>query len=111
MAETEGFEPSIPVTRYGSLAGSWFQPLTHVSAPQVGRAASRRARYNHAAAQRQDPNAAPHWLGRQCSYGSSLLHCESRFRTPLPLQDRESPTPCQLMPPFVRSSSVWQRAR
>ena len=32
MAETEGFEPSIPVTRYGSLAGSWFQPLTHVSA-------------------------------------------------------------------------------
>lgn len=34
MAETEGFEPSIPVTRYGSLAGSWFQPLTHVSASQ-----------------------------------------------------------------------------
>ena len=32
VAETEGFEPSIPVTRYGSLAGSWFQPLTHVSA-------------------------------------------------------------------------------
>ena len=25
----EGFEPSIPVIRYGSLAGNWFQPLTH----------------------------------------------------------------------------------
>ena len=32
VAETEGFEPSIPVTRYGSLAGSWFQPITPVSA-------------------------------------------------------------------------------
>ena len=36
MAETEGFEPSIPVTRYGSLAGNWFQPLTHVSATPFG---------------------------------------------------------------------------
>lgn len=32
VEETEGFEPSIPVTKYGSLAGNWFQPLTHVSA-------------------------------------------------------------------------------
>ncbi len=31
VAETEGFEPSIPVKEYGSLAGNWFQPLTHVS--------------------------------------------------------------------------------
>lgn len=29
MAVKEGFEPSIPVIRYGSLAGNWFQPLTH----------------------------------------------------------------------------------
>jgi hypothetical protein len=32
MAEREGFEPSVPVYRYGSLAGNWFQPLTHLSA-------------------------------------------------------------------------------
>ena len=31
MAEREGFEPSVPVYWYGSLAGNWFQPLTHLS--------------------------------------------------------------------------------
>ncbi len=31
MAESEGFEPSVPVTQYGSLANCWFQPLTHDS--------------------------------------------------------------------------------
>ena len=31
MAEREGFEPSIRVYAYGSLAGNWFQPLTHLS--------------------------------------------------------------------------------
>ena len=37
MAETEGFEPSIPDNGYGSLAGNWFQPLTHVSEPSFAR--------------------------------------------------------------------------
>ncbi len=32
LAESEGFEPSVPVTQYGSLANCWFQPLTHDSA-------------------------------------------------------------------------------
>jgi site-specific DNA recombinase len=32
MAESEGFEPSDPVTQIGSLANYWFQPLTHDSA-------------------------------------------------------------------------------
>ena len=32
MADTEGFEPSKPLTKLASLAGRWFQPLTHVSA-------------------------------------------------------------------------------
>ena len=31
MAESEGFEPSDPVTQIGSLANYWFQPLTHDS--------------------------------------------------------------------------------
>ena len=34
MAESEGFEPSVPVTQYGSLANCWFQPLTHDSEQQ-----------------------------------------------------------------------------
>jgi hypothetical protein len=33
MAETEGFEPSVPYSQYDGLANRWFQPLTHVSAP------------------------------------------------------------------------------
>jgi hypothetical protein len=32
LAESEGFEPSDPVTQIGSLANYWFQPLTHDSA-------------------------------------------------------------------------------
>ena len=31
LAETEGFEPSVPNYRYDGLANRWFQPLTHVS--------------------------------------------------------------------------------
>ncbi len=31
MADTEGFEPSKPRKELASLAGRWFQPLTHVS--------------------------------------------------------------------------------
>ena len=30
-AEREGFEPSVPLSRYGSLANYWFKPLTHLS--------------------------------------------------------------------------------
>jgi hypothetical protein len=33
LAETEGFEPSVPYSQYDGLANRWFQPLTHVSAP------------------------------------------------------------------------------
>jgi hypothetical protein len=33
LAETEGFEPSVPFKRYDALAKRWFQPLTHVSRP------------------------------------------------------------------------------
>ncbi len=40
LAESEGFEPSVPVTQYGSLANYWFQPLTHDS--------GRDGRYSHA---------------------------------------------------------------
>ena len=32
LAETEGFEPSVPFAQYDGLANRWFQPLTHVSA-------------------------------------------------------------------------------
>ena len=32
MADTEGFEPSKDHEALASLAGRWFQPLTHVSA-------------------------------------------------------------------------------
>lgn len=31
FAESGGFEPPVPVTRYGSLANCWFQPLTQLS--------------------------------------------------------------------------------
>ena|GEM_PF-4574910 len=31
MADTEGFEPSKDREALASLAGRWFQPLTHVS--------------------------------------------------------------------------------
>ena len=31
LAEREGFEPSVRVTPYDSLANCWFQPLTHRS--------------------------------------------------------------------------------
>ena len=37
MAETEGFEPSVPHSGYDGLANRWFQPLTHVSALVAGR--------------------------------------------------------------------------
>lgn len=30
-AERPGFEPGVPITKYGSLANYWFQPLTHLS--------------------------------------------------------------------------------
>lgn len=30
-AVREGFEPSIPVSQYDSLANCWFQPLTHLT--------------------------------------------------------------------------------
>ncbi len=43
MADTEGFEPSKDREALASLAGRWFQPLTHVST-QLGQ----RWRYNHA---------------------------------------------------------------
>jgi hypothetical protein len=36
LAESEGFEPSVPVTQYGSLANCWFQPLTHDSGSMAG---------------------------------------------------------------------------
>jgi hypothetical protein len=32
LAETEGFEPSVPNSQHDGLANRWFQPLTHVSA-------------------------------------------------------------------------------
>ncbi len=38
MAETEGFEPSVPHSRYDGLANRWFQPLTHVSGVWLRRA-------------------------------------------------------------------------
>ena len=42
MAETEGFEPSVPNYQYDGLANRWFQPLTHVSGSQRrGRAIAR----------------------------------------------------------------------
>ena len=41
VAESEGFEPSDPVTQIGSLANYWFQPLTHDSERGGG--------YSHAA--------------------------------------------------------------
>ena len=31
VAETEGFEPSVPNSQHDGLANRWFQPLTHVS--------------------------------------------------------------------------------
>ena len=31
LAETEGFEPSVPNSQHDGLANRWFQPLTHVS--------------------------------------------------------------------------------
>jgi hypothetical protein len=37
MAETEGFEPSIPLSRYAHLANECLQPLGHVSAPGKSR--------------------------------------------------------------------------
>ena len=36
VAESEGFEPSDPVTQIGSLANYWFQPLTHDSERGTG---------------------------------------------------------------------------
>jgi hypothetical protein len=33
LAETDGFEPSVPIAQHGGLANRWFQPLTHVSGP------------------------------------------------------------------------------
>lgn len=36
MADTEGFEPSKDREALASLAGRWFQPLTHVSARLAG---------------------------------------------------------------------------
>jgi hypothetical protein len=43
LAETEGFEPSVPNYQYDGLANRWFQPLTHVSIPMAagGRIARR----------------------------------------------------------------------
>ncbi len=43
LAETEGFEPSVPNYQYDGLANRWFQPLTHVSVPMAagGRIARR----------------------------------------------------------------------
>lgn len=46
MAETEGFEPSIPFSRYAHLANECLQPLGHISCniricPTRWRAASR----------------------------------------------------------------------
>ena len=35
LAETEGFEPSVPNYQYDGLANRWFQPLTHVSIPMA----------------------------------------------------------------------------
>src|SRR5690606_10257820 len=36
LAETEGFEPSVPVTRYDDLANRCLQPLGHVSGRRRG---------------------------------------------------------------------------
>jgi hypothetical protein len=33
FAEGEGFEPSVPLSKYDGLANRWFQPLTHLSFP------------------------------------------------------------------------------
>ena len=30
-AERAGFEPAVPLSKYGSLANYWFKPLTHLS--------------------------------------------------------------------------------
>ena len=35
LAEREGFEPSVRVTPYDSLANCWFQPLTHRSIRRI----------------------------------------------------------------------------
>jgi hypothetical protein len=44
VAETEGFEPSVPNYQYDGLANRWFQPLTHVSISMA--AGGRIARHN-----------------------------------------------------------------
>ncbi len=31
LAESEGFEPSVPISQYAFLAGRWFKPLTQLS--------------------------------------------------------------------------------
>jgi hypothetical protein len=31
LAESEGFEPSEPISQFAFLAGRWFQPLTQLS--------------------------------------------------------------------------------
>ncbi len=40
MAETEGFEPSVPFWGYAHLANECLQPLGHVSTPPASRDAS-----------------------------------------------------------------------
>ena len=49
VAETEGFEPSVPYSQHGGLANRWFQPLTHVS----GYLAAIGARYSQPGMTRQ----------------------------------------------------------
>ncbi len=31
IAVREGFEPSVPLSKYDGLANRWFQPLTHLT--------------------------------------------------------------------------------
>ena len=53
LAESEGFEPSVPVTQHGSLANCWFQPLTHDSEPGT------MGGYNHPTAHPQPHRPMP----------------------------------------------------
>ena len=55
-------------SRYGSLAGNWFQPLTHVSATQCR---LRAAAYNHHAAERQ--GGSPNFFDLRISALAGLI--------------------------------------
>ena len=48
LAEREGFEPSVPVSQYDSLANCSFRPLRHLSVPFFQRTANVKKRFPNA---------------------------------------------------------------